>query len=371
MNKALNHLIVVLIVGSAVAVVAQEPQPDHPEAMPDIVSLPAAIDGEFGRQATWRAPAIADVRTQVMQWLEVRNSGAEVRAQVEALWAVDESSPSAGAELLERVARTFVLVDPAAKELVEFCSQPRQDVILPAFDYLANDKLEPFVRNNLRLLYGRWLAQQRYFEESLQQLSGLEPAEVVDPAGLLFYQAVNQHWFLQRDEGLKTIARLFERREELPRRYATAAMLMQADLSMLKDESLDHISRRMNDITRRLDFGHAGKKVQGVENGVIASLDKMIEELEQQQQQAAGAGDGQGGDGPPQGIQSRNPAKESRPAVGKGPGNVDKKRIGSQSGWGDLPAKEREEALQQIGKDFPSHYRDIIESYFRKIAESE
>ena len=44
------------------------------------------------------------------------------------------------------------------------------------------------------------------------------------------------------------------------------------------------------------------------------------------------------------------------------------KKIGNHSGWGDLPAKEREEAIQQIGKDFPSHYRDIIEQYFRKLA---
>ena len=27
-----------------------------------------------------------------------------------------------------------------------------------------------------------------------------------------------------------------------------------------------------------------------------------------------------------------------------------------------------EEALQQIGKDFPAHYRDVIEQYFRKLA---
>jgi len=38
---------------------------------------------------------------------------------------------------------------------------------------------------------------------------------------------------------------------------------------------------------------------------------------------------------------------------GKGPGEVTKKDVGSKSGWGDLPPKEREEALQQIGRDFP------------------
>ena len=25
--------------------------------------------------------------------------------------------------------------------------------------------------------------------------------------------------------------------------------------------------------------------------------------------------------------------------------------------------------MQQIGRDFPSHYRDVIEQYFRKLAD--
>ena len=246
-------------------------------------------------------------------------------------------------------------------------------MVLPQFTYVADEKLDPFVRNNLRLLLGRWLAQDRYYDESLAQLAGIAAGRrggsrvaVVLSGGrpsLAVYE---------RRTGPRQSAKLFERRDELPRRYATMAMLMQADLAMLKDESLDHVSRRMNDITRRLDFGRAGKKMQGVENGVIASLDKMIEELEKQKQGdgGGGGGDGQGG-GPAGGIRSSGPAADSNIAQGKGPGNIDRKTIGSSSGWGDLPAKEREEALQQIGKDFPSHYRDIIESYFRKIAESE
>jgi hypothetical protein len=50
---------------------------------------------------------------------------------------------------------------------------------------------------------------------------------------------------------------------------------------------------------------------------------------------------------------------------------VDQKKIGSKSGWGDLPPKEREEALQQISKDLPAHFRDVIEEYFRKLAREE
>jgi hypothetical protein len=50
------------------------------------------------------------------------------------------------------------------------------------------------------------------------------------------------------------------------------------------------------------------------------------------------------------------------------PMEVDQRDIGHKSGWGDLPPRERERALQQIGRDFPAHYRELIEQYFRELA---
>jgi hypothetical protein len=47
---------------------------------------------------------------------------------------------------------------------------------------------------------------------------------------------------------------------------------------------------------------------------------------------------------------------------------VDQKPTGKTAGWGNLPPKEREEALQQMSKDLPAHYRELIEEYFRKLA---
>jgi hypothetical protein len=137
--------------------------------------------------------------------------------------------------------------------------------------------------------------------------------------------------------------------------------LMQDDLKGLEDDTLDHIARRMDDIRRRLDLGRAGPKVRAVEDGVIESLDRMIKRIEDQQQESQSADAGNA-------IRSNSPAPDSRIIGGRGPGNVTKKNIGSESGWGDLPPKEREEALQQIGRDFPSHYRDAIEQYFRRMA---
>jgi hypothetical protein len=349
-----------------------------------------ALDSEFGAEPTWKSPSADAVRTEVLAWLDTQKPDDAVRQQIFALWPPATGDKAAVASnnkvseandssmLLKRVVKSFALVDPGAKQIVTVCSESHGAGKTPDLPALADEKTSAFVRNNLRLWVGRWLAQERRYDEASDVLKDLQPDDVVDPASLLFYQSVCEHWMLHKDEGLKTIGRLLEQKQTIPRRYREVAELMQADLSGLEDESLDHISRRMNDVTRRLDFGNAGKKVRGEEDGIVDSLDKLIKRLEDMANaMGAGSGGGNGQDqrpgrpgnqGDPQGIRSRNPAADSRLARGKGPGEVKNKNIGDHSGWGDLPAKDREEAMQQISKDFPSHYRDVIQQYFRKLA---
>jgi hypothetical protein len=59
---------------------------------------------------------------------------------------------------------------------------------------------------------------------------------------------------------------------------------------------------------------------------------------------------------------------DSRIAGGRGAGEVQKRDLGAGEGWGDLPPHDRERALQQIGREFPSHYREAIEQYFKRLA---
>jgi hypothetical protein len=282
-----------------------------------------------------------------------------VRSKVEAVW-IDVPSPASEDELLTRVVQSAALVNPNAAKLVSLCSQPRGQLVLSAQPWLADGSVPSFYADNLRLFYASWLVHESLFDEAQEQLAGLEPGDVVAPASLLFYQSVICHALLNKESGLKSIDELLQGAETSPRRYVAMARLMQEDLKGLEDDTLDHISRRMDDIRRRLDLGRAGPKVRKVEDGVIASLDKMIKKLEdQQQQQTSSEGSS---------LQSNQPASDSRPMGGKGAGQVTKKNIGSGSGWGDLPPKERDEAMQQIGRDFPSQYRDAIEQYFRRLA---
>ncbi|MDY0169665.1 MAG: hypothetical protein RBS80_24190 [Thermoguttaceae bacterium] len=322
----------------------------------------AQVDDILSRTADWQSPKAVDVQARALEWLSERSTDEAIQARFAEIWA--DGQPAVETALLEKLARTFALLKPQAAELVALCAAPRVQLVAPSQPWLMDSEVPPFEANNLRLLFGRWLVHEGMHDEALEQIGNLNPEDVVAPASLLFYQGVAYHNLLEKEKGLAVLDRLLDGAENSPRRYVSVARLMREDLGGVKPDTLDHIARRMRDIHRRLDLGRAGEKVRGIEDGVIESLDKLIKELEDQQQAAAG-GAGAGG------SQSSSPAPDSRILGGKGPGDVDRKNIGSDSGWGSLPPKEREEALQQIGRDFPSHYRDVIEEYFRRKAATE
>jgi hypothetical protein len=322
--------------------------------LPVVAQSPAA---PANPASAWQSPQPNHVKTEALAWLDAQKVAPAVRAKAEAIWSglLQESTED---DLLMRLARTFALTDPRADRLLEMCSQPRSELMPPSEKWLRNAKLPPLFANNLRLLFGRWLVEASLFDEALEQLSDLAPGDVVAPALLLFNQSVVYHALLRKESGLKTIGSLLQGSQSSPRRYVALAMMMQDDLTGLEEETLDHVTRRMEDIRRRLDLGRAGPKVQKVEKGVIQTLDKLIKKLEDEESQCGGGGN----------LHPSSPMQRSQIAGGKGPGTVEKKNIGAASGWGDLPPKEREEAMQQIGRDFPSHYRDAIEQYFRRLA---
>ncbi|MFP6575801.1 MAG: hypothetical protein VB912_11655 [Pirellulaceae bacterium] len=326
-----------------------------------VFAVQVRADNDLEKRASWSAPTGVNVKAQVEQWLQTQTVDELTQLKITALWPTD-GLPTEPAQLLSQATATMALLSPTAHKLVVHCDSDSHSLVLPEFKVLEEKSLSPWARSNLRLLYARWLVQQRLYDEALEQVKDIKPEEVIDPAALLFYQSACYHRLLKKEQCLTLISKLMENKDTIPTRYQTLARLMEADLKPLKTDSLDEIARLMGDIQRRLDLARAGKRVRTEEDDVIAKLDKMIEELEQQQQQQSGGGAGPGGNNP------SSPAPDSVPLGGSGPGNVDPKSIGNASGWGNLPPKEREKALQQISKGLPAHYREVIEEYFRKLA---
>ena len=210
-----------------------------------------------GQPAKWQPPRPQDVKSQAFAWAEAKKVDPSTRAKVEAAWA-DLPATVSEDDLLVRLAQTFALLDPDAAKLLELCSKPRSRLVAPAETWLRDGRQPPLFAANLRLLYARWLVEESLFDEAQEQLAGLGPSDVVAPASLLFYQSVVSHALLNKESGLKSLDELLAGADASPRRYVALGRLMQDDLKGLKDGTLDHIARQMDDIRRRLDLGRAG-----------------------------------------------------------------------------------------------------------------
>jgi hypothetical protein len=323
----------------------------------------ANAQDDLAKRATWTQPSAAEVKELVTTWLDTQNLDDAEQQELAAIWS-EEALPETNAALLEQVATTIGMVDEEVRPLIALCRGEVPRRLPPPTEVLFDESREPFERNNLRLFFAQWLTQHAFYDEAAEQLAGLSFDDVVDPASLLFYQSVVQHRLLLKDECLVSLNLLLENEQRLPKRYVTVAKLMEADIKPFEKDSLDEVSRLMDDVQRRLHHGRAGTRVRDEEDDVIAKLDKMIDDLEKKRQQAQQASSGKTNGT----LQPSKPAEDSQAMGGKGPGNVDQKRLKNGSGWGNLPPKERQEALQQISKDLPAHFRDVIEEYFRKLA---
>ena len=325
------------------------------------------------RSSTWQQPT----ESQQSKLIEtsLREFGVSDQAVEEAIQSLrferETGQLDSLQSVIEQLSRHSVVVDQIHQLTTESIESADPKVIERNLQSLKSERwqqLPKFVQQTAAAWIGRQLARNRLFDEAIIAFATVDPVATLDPASAFFYRGACHHALLNKDAAIADLERLLENEEDCPVRYTRTAKMMLADLKPLKEDSLDEISRIMGDVTRRLDLGRAGKQVRNQEQKIIDKLDKLIEELEeqqQQQQQQQQASSGQGGGS--QGGQG-SPMQDSQIAGGGGNGDVDRKKIKDKDGWGNLPPAERQEAIQQISRDLPTHYREAIEAYFRKLA---
>ncbi len=332
-------------------------------------------DSGLEKRATWVWPTAESLNEDFTKFLhDHRETQAPSGEALEALsraW-VDLSANARGPQLLDNWVKLVAEANPTLGQwLVRSTTElepQKPGELRSQLEDMTKD-LPGYIANNVRLALGRHLTQRELYDEAIEVLEPLTVEQVVDPSTLLFCKASAYHHLLRRDDCIAAVDMLLQRENELVSRYSVLAKLMKADIQPLEKDSLDEIARLMNDVQRRLELERSGKVVRDEESSIIEKLDKKIDEIEQQlqqqqqqkqQQQAQGQQNKQN--------QGNSPMEDSQIAGQNAPGNVDKKDIGKLAGWGDLPPAQRQEALQKMTQDLPSHYREIIEAYFKRLA---
>lgn len=310
------------------------------------------------------APAGVDLKLKLQNWVaEQKTKNADQLKQIAPL-LVKLESPLSAEEKLSVALQVFSIMNPEINQIIRDYQLSDQLPQLSSSPLLVKGNATTIDLVNLRYYTARNLTQFRLVDQALTLFNSIQQPELlIDPAGFLFFKAVCEHHLLQKEACTKTLGQLLNHTENVPDRYTQVAILMQSDLESLKEESLDEISRKMSDVERRLDLGNSGKNVQKVEDEIIASLDKLIKKMEDQAKNSSSSAAGAGNSSSPE-----NGADESRVKGQTAPGEVDKKKLSNNGGWGQLPPKKQASAKNIINRNFPSHYRKAIEKYFKKLA---
>jgi hypothetical protein len=223
-----------------------------------------------------RATAPETARNQALDWLKgVGKTDETTLKAFEAIWKGESS-------VLEKVAASLVLGDPAARALLDEARDPESPAPTQVPALLKDAKKPVFYRANLALAYAKSLSGRRIYEEALDTLSSVKVEQVVEPATYLFHKAVAEHALTRAREAQTSIVRLLDDVPDAPERYKTVAALMVFDMLTWKEKDLGEIARKMDNIERRLDLARGGPTTRKIQKEVVARLDEIIKELENQ-----------------------------------------------------------------------------------------
>ena len=77
---------------------------------------------------------------------------------------------------------------------------------------------------------------------------------------------------------------------DVPDRYKMVAVLIALDMQSWREKDLGEIARKMDNIERRLELARGGPQTQKIQKEVVARLDELIKQLENQRKQQSQGG---------------------------------------------------------------------------------
>jgi hypothetical protein len=242
--------------------------------------------------------------------------------------------------------------------------------------------MDQFLAVNAGYLRARALIDLGQLEEAQAALGELTaderaPADFTPYAPhLWFMRAYCEAANLRFDDAAQTLKHLGAAFGEVPEAVQVGARQMLLELERREAGTLGDVSSVMQYVAQRLSAQDADANVRDRQQQILDMLDKLIAEQEQQERESQARGmqaraRGQQGRGPSDGSIPASPAERSEESSGQG-------RIGELHGapkarpgeaWGQLPPAEREKILQSLRERFPSRYRQLVEQYYRSLAE--
>lgn len=221
-----------------------------------------------------RSPTAETARSQALDWLKgAGKTDPSTMKSFARIW-------SGNRPLLDKVAATLALGDPAAAQLLQEARNPDAPAPTNVPNLIKDRKLPVFFRANLGLAYAKALTNRKVYDEALEAFKSIKGEDVVDPASYFFHRAVVEHALMMRNQADDSIDRLLLDVVDAPVRYRMVGVLMHYDMTAWREKDLDWIARKMGVIKDRLDLTRGGPKTRAMQREVLVKLDEKIKELE-------------------------------------------------------------------------------------------
>lgn len=319
----------------------------------------AATPAEGSVDELKELPDAREAWRNVAEWL--RKQSVDTDSSSRNLRDLPAEPPADPEERLRLVAERLAHFDEKARQAWLFWSSQQATGEAEAIACLEDDRLPEAVRASVATLHGLWLLREKRYDEALQVFRNFPTRSGVAPEAAIYGQSVAYFLLGQGPEAHRLAELLRTGPATLPVRYRVIAQAICAEVPRWEKSPLRQVSQLMGDAARRLSLARQDPQLVPQQDRILEILDRMIEEASRRRKKAQAPAGGT--------IRSQAPAEESVPLGGKGPGEVAPRTLSGKSDWGALPPKDREEALQAIGREFPPQYRQVIEQYFRRLAE--
>ena len=186
---------------------------------------------------------------------------------------------------------------------------------------------------------------------------------------LWFIRALCQARNLRFDAASQTLKTLQARFSDAPEPVQVGAHQLRLEIERREQGTLGEIATVMQFVADRLRAADDSEPVRDRQREIVAMLDKLIAEHEQQENQGRGGGQPKSGQRPqstPRAAKNQSDASAGAGSIGDLHGVPD-----AEPGemWGKLPPAERARVLQSIREKYPSRYRQLVEQYYRSLAE--
>ncbi|MEO0480917.1 MAG: hypothetical protein AAF196_15705 [Planctomycetota bacterium] len=332
----------------------QEPSGQEPSSQQPSAQKPAEQPSRLGRGRSEWPPFDRRAYTERLLALGLSENGLET-------WqAITEP---------EQLAReSDLLVRRLVPELGEAASgaesgDPRA---LVALITLVQDEERPVVRAHATYHAARTVLESGDAVRAIDLFATFlreEPGRTPLDADATFHYALANSKAGFDDVAVRAFQIFLERFPEAPEAFRDEAARLRAELAAGGGSPLREIVDEMNSVGQQISQGSLGEETQLRQQAITESLERILEELEEEDQQR--------NDSAQNTQTSTSPASQSRLPGGRSEVGTLAAPSSVADRWGDVRDREREEILNEIQTRFRGRYRELLEGYYRRLSETE